>query len=233
MVAQLILPMGVDDRPGQENFLDTPNKSLLSYLKELLRQRAGGELVSFSGVYIWGEPSSGKSHLLSALFEWAGQGGGSVIYLDSDFPGCGTHTQSQPERIYLLDDVEMCIQDGQAERTLLTMLEGIRQQNSMLLMTARRPVSGLNIGLPDLSSRMQAMEHFQLLTLCDEDKRAVLRQRASQRGIVLSEEVLNWLFSHTVRELSVLLDLLERIDVFSLEQKRKVTIPLIKSILEP
>jgi DnaA family protein len=76
------------------------------------------------------------------------------------------------------------------------------------------------------------MDGFELLALRDDDKREVLRQRANQRGILLGDDVLNWLFTHTARDLGMLLNLLERMDVHSLSQKRKVTIPLIKSILQ-
>ena len=132
----------------------------------------------------------------------------------------------------MLDDVETFISDSAAERQFLTLIERIKQQNAMLLITARQAVKGLKIGLPDLSSRLQAMDGFELLALRDDEKREVLHQRANQRGILLGDDVLNWLFTHTARDLGMLLNLLERMDVHSLSQKRKVTIPLIKSILQ-
>ncbi len=231
MPAQLILPMGVDDTPGLDNFIDNPNKKLLAFLKTQLKQRSAGRVSSYEGLFLWGEPDSGKSHLLAALAQWVKQNDGKTVWLEAErswIPRSGNALN----RVYLLDDVEGFITDAAAERDFLTLIERIKQQNSMLLVTAGRPVKSLKVGLPDLSSRLQAMECFELRALPEKDKREVLRQRASQRGILLSDEVLNWLFTHTARELGVLLDLLEQIDVQSLSQKRKVTIPLIKSILE-
>jgi DnaA family protein len=231
MAAQLILPMGVDDRLGFDNFIDSPNKKLLAFLKMQLKQRSAGRVSSYEGVFIWGEPDSGKSHLLAALAQWVKQNDGKTVWLDAE-RGWMPRSGNGLNRVYLLDDVEGFTRDAAAERDFLTLIERIKQQNSMLLITAGMPVKSLKVGLPDLSSRLQAMECFELLALSEKDKREVLRQRASQRGILLSDEVLNWLFTHTARELGALLDLLERIDVQSLSQKRKVTIPLIKSILE-
>ena len=231
MTAQLILPMGLDDSFGIDNFVDTPNRALLTHLKRQLSQRAHGEFESYSGVYIWGEAGSGKSHLLAAMSQWVKQNAGKTVWLEFGHiwvPRSG----GALSRVYLLDDAESFITKSAAEQDFLTLIERIKQQNAMLLMTARRPVKKLGIALDDLSSRLQAMEFFELQALGEQEKREVLRQRAHQRGIVLSEEVLNWLFTHTARDLGLLLDLLERIDVQSLSQKRRVTIPFIKSILD-
>jgi DnaA family protein len=230
MTAQLILPIGVDDVSGIDNFVDTPNSTLLAYLKRQLSQRASGKFDSYSGVYIWGEAGSGKSHLLAAMSQWVKQNSGKTVWLEAGHTWV-PRSGGALSRVYLLDDVESFITEPAAERDFLTLIERIKQQNAMLLLTAGRPVKKLEIALDDLSSRLQAMECFELQALEESAKREVLRQRAHRRGIVLSEEVLNWLFIHTARDLGMLLDLLERIDVQSLSQQRKVTIPLIKSIL--
>ena len=231
MAAQLILPIGVEDSPDLDNFIDTPNKNLLAFLKQRLEQRIAGQPGSYTGVFIWGEPSSGKSHLLLALSKWVEKNGGAARIVVPEATAMEKGENDQRDQIYLLDDVESFISDAGAERDLLTLIEGIKQQNATLLITARHAVSGQTIELPDLSSRLLAMDSFECLVLQDEDKRKVLLQRAAQRGIILSDEVLNWLFTHTARDLRVLLELLERMDVHSLSQQRKVTIPLIKSIL--
>ncbi len=231
MAAQLILPIGVDDVSGIDNFVDTPNSTLLAYLKRQLSQRANGEFDSYSGVYLWGEAGSGKSHLLAAMSQWVKQNSGKTVWLEAGHTWV-PRSGGALSRVYLLDDVESFITEPTAERDFLTLIERIKQQNAMLLLTAERPVKKLEIALDDLSSRLGALECFELLALREQEKREVLRQRAHQRGIVLSEEVLNWLFTHTARDLGMLLDFLEQIDVQSLSQKRRVTIPLIKSILD-
>jgi len=223
--------MGVDETPGLDNFIEGPNKNALTFLRQQLQLRAAGQLKAYTGVFIWGASSAGKSHLLTAMSQWIKENAGKAVWLEAGSvwtPRSG----GALNRVYLLDDVESFITDKAAERDFLTLIERIKQQNSMLLMTAGQAVKGLEIALPDLSSRLQAMDSFELQALGEQGKRELLRQRARQRGIHLGDDVLNWLFTHTGRELGVLLDLLDRIDVQSLSQKRKVTIPLIKSILE-
>lgn len=223
--------MGVDETPGLDNFVEGPNEDVLTFLRQQFQLRAAGQLKAYTGVYIWGTSSAGKSHLLAAMSQWVKQNAGKTVWLEAGSvwtPRSGDALN----RVYLLDDVESFVTDTTAEREFLTLIERIKQQKSMLLMTAGQAVKGLEIALPDLSSRLQAMDSFELQALGEQEKRELLRQRARQRGIHLGDDVLNWLFTHTGRELGVLLDLLDRIDVQSLSQKRKVTIPLIKSILE-
>lgn len=231
MAAQLILPIGVDEIPGLDNFVTGSNANLLASLKQQLALRATGQQDSYVGIIIHGVRGAGKTHLIEAMSQWVKQHAGKTVWLEPGHPWI-PRSGGALNRVYLLDDVEGFVIDAAAERDFLTLLERIKQQKSMLLMMAEQPVKQLGISLADLSSRLQAMECFELLALGESEKREVLRQRARQRGILLSDDVLNWLFTHTARELGVLLDLLERVDVQSLSQQRKVTIPLIKSILE-
>jgi len=231
MVAQLILPMGVDEMPGLNDFIAGPNENLLTFLKHQLELRASGRQDAYVGASILGASGAGKSHFLMAMSQWVKQNSGKTVWLE---PGHIWMPRSGGalNRVYLLDDMENFIADSAAQQLFLTLIERVKQQKSMLLMMAGGPVKQLGISLADLSSRLQAMECFELQALSEPDKKEVLRQRARRRGILLGDDVLNWLFTHTSRELGVLLDLLDRVDVQSLSQKRKVTIPLIKSILE-
>jgi DnaA family protein len=69
--------------------------------------------------------------------------------------------------------------------------------------------------------------------LLDEaERRAVLRQQADERGIVLADEVMDYMLSRFSRDLGSLAQLLERLDGFALRTQRAVTIPLLKTMLE-
>ena len=231
MTEQLVLPMGVDDAPSLDNFLDTPNRDLMAYLKQQLLKRASGHLDAFTGILVYGDPGSGKSHLDAALVEWVAECRGEALRLNSLKDLKRVSVLVERNQVYLLDDLEAFLGDALTERELLTFIERLKQHKAGLVMFARRSVNGLGVRLADLRSRLQAMESFELCALDENEKRLVLSRRARQRGILLSEEVLNWLFTHTGRELGTLFDLLERIDVLSLAEKRRVTIPLIKSML--
>jgi DnaA family protein len=59
----------------------------------------------------------------------------------------------------------------------------------------------------------------------------VLRRAADQRGIFLSDEVMDYLLTRFARDLTHLMALLERLDIFALAHKRAVTVPLLRQML--
>src|SRR6202008_5195741 len=72
---------------------------------------------------------------------------------------------------------------------------------------------------------------FHLAPLPDEHKAAVLRHAAKGRGIALAEDVPAYLLTHFRRDMPSLMALLDALDRFSLEQKRAVTLPLLRTML--
>jgi DnaA family protein len=60
----------------------------------------------------------------------------------------------------------------------------------------------------------------------------VLRRAADERGLVLSEEVMDYMLTRFARDLASLMQLLQQLDDYALRAQRAVTIPLIKSMLD-
>lgn len=234
MAAQLTLPIELDETFKFENFNDATNASLIKHIKALLSERSNAsDEQSYYGGVIWGESSSGKTHFLAAISDfYRKQLKGKVCWLEQQSVTRAQATQGDAKRLYIFDDLDEAVDDLTAEKNLLSIVEQIKQQNSLLIISSKKSAKRMSVTLADLSSRLQAMDSFELNALEDEHKREVLTQKARQRGFSLSDDVLNWLLTHTSRDLGVLSALLDQIDEASLAQHRKVTIPLIKAILE-
>ena len=69
-----------------------------------------------------------------------------------------------------------------------------------------------------------------MIPLSDEQKFAVLKQNAHQRGIILSDETANFIFTRLDRDMATLKEALVKLDE-ALQAKRNLTIPFVKSIL--
>ena len=69
---------------------------------------------------------------------------------------------------------------------------------------------------------------YHLNTLDDDSRKDVLRLRASQRGLKLSEQALQFLLYHSDRDLRSLLGLLERLDTRSLQEQKKLSVAMVK-----
>ena len=84
----------------------------------------------------------------------------------------------------------------------------------------------------DVRTRLGWGHIFQLHVLSDDERRAVLRQEADARGLVLRDEVMDFMLTRFGRDLGHLMDLLNRLDLYALQTQRALTVPLIKSMLE-
>jgi DnaA family protein len=61
--------------------------------------------------------------------------------------------------------------------------------------------------------------------------RAALRREADRRGVMLSDEVMDYLMTRFSRDMASLMGLLDRLDSFSLAEHRAVTVPLLKKMV--
>jgi len=80
----------------------------------------------------------------------------------------------------------------------------------------------------DLKSRLAWGLVYQVKPLADEERAAYLRAESARRGFKLPDEVISYLLSRMRRDLRSLTSVLDRLDRFSLETKRAVTLPLVR-----
>ena len=84
----------------------------------------------------------------------------------------------------------------------------------------------------DLRSRLAWGLAFELHPLSDAEKAAALRAHARARALDLGEDVVAYLLRHARRDMASLIAILDALDRYSLEQKRPVTLPLVRDALE-
>jgi DnaA family protein len=193
---QLALPISPPPEPTLENFVPGANAELLARLRAL----AAGERTE-AVLYLWGEPGSGRSHLLAA----------------SARPG-----------LVIVDDVEQL--DGAAQVALFNAINAARESGGTVLAAGNAPPAQLPLR-EDLRSRLAWGLVYQVKPLSDAEKALSLHAEAQRRGLKLSDEVVWYLLTHVRRDLRSLTALLEHIDRASLEQRRAVTLPLVRELL--
>ncbi len=186
-------------------------------------------------LYLWGEPGSGKTHLLQACCHTAHRHGRRVGYLPlSRFHRHDPALLEGLERVDLLciDDVHVIAGDPDWELALFHCFNRLSDQGRRLLAAGRWPPARLPIRLTDLRTRLAWGLTLQLKPLDDADKLAALRLRARHLGLELSPQVARFLLTRHPRDLPSLWRLLEQLDRATLAAKRKLTIPFLKQFLE-
>jgi DnaA family protein len=83
----------------------------------------------------------------------------------------------------------------------------------------------------DLRTRIGWGHVFALEPLREPEVRAALRREADRRGVFLSDDVMDYLLTRFARDLKHLMAQLDRLDEFSLANKRAITVPLLKQML--
>jgi DnaA family protein len=194
-------------------------------------------------VFVSGAPASGKTHLLIAACAAASEAGRSAQYISLQARRSDANAeagiQASHETIRALggsdllaiDDVEATAGDRGAEHALFDLYNRCKVEKSTMIFAAAQAPGQIGIVLPDLVSRLSSCAQVPLKPLADSDRREVVRERAHARGIVLEDAALDWLFTHTQRDLRSLTQLLERIDRASLAAQRRVTVPFLRELV--
>ncbi len=129
-----------------------------------------------------------------------------------------------------VDDVDRISGDSLWERALFQLCERSRGSSNVLIFSASAGPSHLDMGLPDLTTRLGWGLVYQLRLLADEERLTAIRLRAQNRGLDITDEVARYVLQRFPRDMHSLFELLERIDDASLASQRRITIPLIRSL---
>jgi DnaA family protein len=239
--SQGILPIDVPHQPRLTNFVVGDNSELL----EALASPAPG----FDGFWVCGEDVCGKTHLLRATALAAAEFGQVHAYLD-----CAQLSTTDVVETFVdliarvrdgmdlsmtvaVDHVAHLQHQAEAEEALMALYNAIQElppQGDVIrrLLVAHRQGAGqLAFGLQDLNSRMRALAHHRVRELSDSDKGSLLRHRAEQSGYHLNEAVLEYWLRRGPRSMDRLLADLAALDQATLQHKRLLTVPLLKSVL--
>lgn len=178
--------------------------------------------------YLWGRKGSGRSHLLQAACQ-ATPGSIYLSELQRLSPEVVRDLEAMP--LVCLDDVDLILADPDWEQALFHLMNGVKDRGGRLLIAAELPANQQNIKLADLRSRLNAATPIETDQLSDSQKIRVLVQRAKHWGFDLSEDVGRFILSRSPRDMIELLELLKRLEMETLRQQKRVTIPFVKHTL--
>ncbi|MFN5348291.1 MAG: DnaA regulatory inactivator Hda [Polaromonas sp.] len=224
---QIALDIGLATAPAFSNFFAGPNHAALSHVQLW----SGSPLRSPVPTYLWGEPGSGKTHLLKAAAGVLQQQGARVGWLDA--------SMSEPPEFneawgaVVLDDCHLytAVQQQAAFNWFVNAVSSPDGHPCGVLAAGSVPPSDLLLR-DDLRSRLGWGHVYEMQLLSEVERRAVLRRQADARGILLGDDVISFVLSRFSRDLSSLMQLLDQLDGYALQTQRAVTVPLIKAMLE-
>ena len=177
-------------------------------------------------------PGSGKSHLLQAVCAEL-PGSGYFPLLELAALGPGALEGAEALSCVCIDDLQLVAGRDDWEQALFRLYCELEARRGRLLLAAALGPTQLPFRLPDLASRFAAAHIFRLQALDEAQQREALRLRAQLRGLELPEETALYLQRRFPRDMATLQRLLDTLDVASLAEQRRLTLPFIRDVLGP
>ena len=173
-----------------------------------------------SGLVIIGPSASGKSHLISTLKN-------KYRILEAE-----EVNEEKPNILELKDLIIENIEQINNHYFFLHIINIVKEKNFKVLLTSRLSINELNIRLEDLKSRLLAYAHSKILLPTDDVLRGIIIKVSKDKGLLLSDNVINFILSHVERSYSVINSLINDLEQLSLIKKKKITVPLVKKLIE-
>ncbi|KTF29866.1 hypothetical protein LMG919_21990, partial [Xanthomonas vesicatoria] len=204
-VPQLPLALRAPSDQRFDSYIAAP-EGLLAQLQALASGHVGDWL------YLAGPAGTGKTHLALAVCAAAEQAGRATAYLPLHAAAGRLRDALEAlegRSLVALDGVDSIAGRRDDEVALFDFHNRARAAGISLLYTARQMPDGLALVLPDLRSRLSQCIRIGLPVPDDAARAAVLRDRAQRRGLALDDAAIDWLLTHSERELATLVALLE------------------------
>ena len=227
---QLALAVQLHDEETFTSYHGETNNNAVVDLQRFIDR----ELGDVNSLYLFGNSSVGKSHLLNAAATYANEKGLTALCLSlSELTTLSIELLDGLESIDVIcfDDIGLIASDQKWQQAIFDLYNRVVEQGKLIIISGNETATGLKLTLPDLVSRLSWGLTLQVKPLTDEEKMAALRQRAAQRGINIQQDSTGYLFNRYSGDMKALIACLDKLDTLSIQSQRKITIPFIKEAL--
>ena len=220
---------------SKQLYFEMPNKSALgiedymitdsnNFAFDLIIKMVKGE-INFG--LISGPPYSGKTHLSKILVK--NTINYKSLYIDRDYQNILDKFESSD--ILILENIDKVKYD-KSEQDLFHIINLVKESNKKLLMTSRKSISEIDLSLEDLKSRLNSIIEAKIKEPDDQLMKLILIKIFNDKQLKINPNVIDFLMSRLVRSYESINLFIEKIDKFSLEKGKKITIPLINDLLK-
>jgi DnaA family protein len=218
---QLGLPISLDSKMLLDNFI--ANSELVNLINQLFLDKKASE------IYVYGLSGQGKTHVLQGVVLKALENDKNAIYIDC--------TDPFPEHLFdfinqlsfiSFDNVDLISNENQ--ETFFDLYNRARQAGVVILVSGSGLPADLNV-MKDLKTRLSLAAVYKLEELNDELTIDVLNKQMSDRNLTIDSKIYEYLFKNYSRDLNTLVSAMNELDKASLQSKKAISIPFVKSVL--
>ena len=210
------------------SFLVGENEELIKLIKQIANKETNHTL------YLYGESGTGKTQLLQAACKQAADSEYHVAYIPlkqiDELSAEMLHDLGELDLV-CIDDVELVNAKMEWQQGLTWLYNELKDNQHSLIISGKQSPANTELELDDLKSRLSSDQVIQIKSPNDELKIKILKQKAHERSFELGDEVIEFLIRRVDRNLISLVEVLDKIDHASLAEKRKITIPFVKELI--
>ncbi len=221
---QKLLPLDREVTASTEDFIITPANEEICNLVETWPEKWGVNPYP-KAIWLSGPAKSGKTSLAKIWSQNA-----EITWIDSDNISNEPWKDIQPDIAgVVVHKPEEMLPDN--SRDLLDLFNSLVEKNKYLMFTSKYQPNSMEIGLQDLASRLNSLQTFKISPPDEETLKIIFTKFFSDFSLKVPPEVINYLATRIDRDYQTALNTVKLLDKASLEEKRNITIPLIKEKL--
>ncbi len=176
---------------------------------------------------LYGPVASGKTHLGAV---WS-ENSAAVCVKASDINEDMIRDIADMKHHVIIEDADDLIGNIKGEKGLFHLYNIFKEEQRSILLTLKEPPVRRSFALPDLASRLRAAPSVAIREPDEQLIEALLVKLFNDRQIRISAEVLHYILPRIERSFEAVRDLVEQADERAMIEKRGVTVPLVREIL--
>lgn len=208
---------------GREDFLVSPcNVEAVEWVD------AYPEWYLNNAVVIVGDKCSGKTHISWLFSEKSAAKVYNVLELKNEIFSDIVPLNSA----LVIDDVDKVVGNYELEELLFHIINYAVECDTKLFFTSSSNFNDLDFLINDLKTRLVSFPVARIYSPDDDLLKVLLVKQFMEYGIIVEPEVIEFIVKYIPRNTRAVKNLVERANLLSVEEKRKITIPFIKKIID-
>lgn len=225
---QSFLALKIPDAYTFDSFYSGANKGIVLSLKNAIDSNRPNQFM------ICGDEGSGKSHILTALYNYTNLNSENVLFLDfnvlKNLP-CEI-INIEPPKLALFDNIHAVAGNLDWENAIFAFYNRyIDSRQGIFVATSNVSVDKIKYIRKDLNTRLLNGITFKIAPLDEEGCAQALVLKAQSRGMSLSKQVAIFLVNNFNKDMKNLVKILDTLDDYQLQAQRTLSIPFVKKVL--
>lgn len=186
-------------------------------------------------IFLYGLEKTGKTYLLQSLCNhYFSEDKTSLFIPLKEVRDLGSQITESLESLDLIciDNVDLIAGDNSWEMAIFNLINNSLLTNCRLVFCSSFNPSNIDFVLKDLMSRIKKINHIEIFPVNTNNLPKAIKYIANSRAINLGEREIDYLITYSERSISNLINIIEKLDDLSMELKRKISIPLIKEVIQ-